>query len=157
MKRILILLAVLIAAVVAVKAAEPEPVRWRTIVKQTGPDTGTVTFRALVGEGWHLYGTELPADGPRPTTFDLSGSRGVKFTGEPTPVRAAVKARDELFGATLEWWDANIDFVVPFTLTSPDDARLEATISYMACNGETCRPPKAEKIATPIRFKTQDK
>ncbi len=156
MKRLFSLAFLLLVMALTAIASQPQsPVRWRTIIKQTGPDCGTVTFRALVGEGWHLYGTILPEDGPKPTTFDLSESTGVVFDGVPSPKRDAVKAVDELFGAEMEWWDANIDFSVNFHVTDAENAFLKAQISYMACNGVTCRPPTTENIATSIRLKSE--
>ncbi len=49
------------------------------IVKATGPNQGTVTFRALIEKGWHLYGLELPKDGPKPTEFNLEGSKDIEL------------------------------------------------------------------------------
>ncbi len=149
-------LIVLIIGAAAVCAASPEttPVRWRTIVKTTGPDTGTVTFKALVAQGWHLYGLEVPEGGPKPTSFNLSGSQDITFTGEPVPSREPLKVNDPLFGMTLTWWDANVEFTVPFKVTGPAP-RIECKINYMSCDGNTCMPPKTESIATPVKLKQQ--
>lgn len=130
-----------------------QPVRWRTIIKTTGADTGTVTFKALVTPGWHLYGLDIPEGGPKATAFDLSGSTGIRFTGAVTPARAAAEVADPLFGMTLSWWDSNIDFTVPFKVTDPAKARLSAKITYMTCDGNTCRPPTTENIAVAVKLK----
>lgn len=157
LRRLFALLTLAVAACVAVFAAEPEvqPVRWRTIIKTTGANTGTVTFRALLAPGWHLYGLDIPKGGPKATSFDLSGCEGVKFDGKLTPARKALKVNDPLFGMTLTWWDANIDFTVPFTVTDAAKARITAKITYMACDGTSCRPPATENISTPVKLKKQ--
>ena len=80
--------------VFALSVSAQQPVRWRTIVKTTGADTGTVTFKALVTPGWHLYGLDIPEGGPKATSFDLSGSAGIKFTGPVSPTRNAVEVKD---------------------------------------------------------------
>lgn len=160
MKRLLsimILLAALFAAAQPPQPSGTAPVRWRTIVKQTGDDTGTVTFRALIADGWHMYGLEMPAGGPKATSFDLGASTGVIFDGVPAPSRRPLTVDDPLFGMTLQWWDANVDFTVPFRLSGDGTPVLKATVSYMTCDGNTCRPPARETIATPIRFKTTGK
>ena len=61
----------LLAGIVSALAAQGDnPVRWRTIVKAGADGNGTVTFRALISPGWHLYGLELPEGGPKATNFE---------------------------------------------------------------------------------------
>ncbi|MCM1066073.1 MAG: protein-disulfide reductase DsbD N-terminal domain-containing protein [Muribaculaceae bacterium] len=155
LRKIALTLLLIIAALLPLAAAEPgvAPVRWRTIIKTTGPNTGTVTFRALVAPGWHLYAQELPAGGPKPTTFALDGSSGLRFDGPVKASRPALEVQDPLFGMTLAWWDANVDFTVPFTVTDEASARINAKITYMACDGTSCMPPATESIATPVKLK----
>lgn len=96
---------------------------------------------------------ELPDNGPKPTTFDLSGSTGIEFTGKVTPSRAAIEAVDPLFDARLGWWDSKVEFTVPFRVTDAAKATLKCTINYMSCDGTTCRPPSRENISTPVKLK----
>ena len=114
-----ILLLLLVTGIFASNSAEPsvKPVKWRTIIKTTGPDSGTVTFKAIIAPGWHLYALTLPEGGPKPTSFDLSESKGIKLGSAVTPSRKAIETDDPLFGMKLAWWDANVDFTVPFTIT----------------------------------------
>lgn len=145
----------LVFAVFALGAAGPaaKPVKWRTIIKTTGPESGVVTFKAIVAPGWHLYDMTLPEGGPKPTAFDLSASKGLRFDGPVKPSRKALAADDPMFGMKLAWWDANVDFTVPFTVVDPATAHLAAKITYMACDGSTCRPPSTENIGTPVKLK----
>ena len=127
------------------------PVRWRSFVKTAADGTGTVTFRALVAPGWHLYGLSIPEGGPKATSFDLKEGTGVRFTAPVTPKREPVAIDDPLFGMTLTWWDSNIEFTVPFKITDKDTAKIDCKISYMACDGSSCRPPKTENISIPVK------
>ncbi len=153
LRRLFTALFLLFVGAAALCAAGPSdtPVRWRTIVKATGPDTGTVTFKALISEGWHLYGLTVPEGGPKPTSFDLKGSSDVTFMGKIQPSRKPLTIHDPLFGLKLDWWDANVEFTVPFKVTG-DAPRIECKINYMSCDGNTCRPPKTETIATPVKL-----
>ncbi len=147
------LLIIIMSALVAWSAAYADdvvPVRWRTIIKMSSPTEGTVTFRALVASGWHLYGLELPAGGPKATKFDLSGSTGVEFTDSVKPTRTPLSADDPMFGMTLTWWDSNIEFKVRFRLTGENNPTIKAAIAYMCCDGSSCRPPKTERISAPV-------
>ncbi len=127
------------------------PVRWRSFVRPASDGTYTLTFRALVAPGWHLYGLDMPEDGPKPTTFNLTESTGVEFIGKLEPSRKPLTVSDPLFGIDLQWWDTNIEFVVPFKVTDPTEACIKAQISFMTCDGNTCRPPKTENISIPVK------
>lgn len=152
MKRIFSILLALVAVAVCA-AAQGAPVKWRTFIRTTDAEHGTVVFRAIIEPGWHLYAMELPDNGPKPTTFDLSGSTGIEFTGKVTPSRAAIEAVDPLFDARLGWWDSKVEFTVPFRVTDAAKATLKCTINYMSCDGTTCRPPSRENISTPVKLK----
>lgn len=145
------ILSALILAISAMAADLATPVRWRTFVKTAPDGTGTVTFRALVAPGWHLYGLDIPDGGPKATSFDLKGSTGVKFTGPVKPAREPLTIDDAMFGMKLTWWDANVDFTVPFKITDKSQARIDCKISFMTCDGESCRPPKTESISVPVK------
>lgn len=122
-----------------------EPIRWRMSVKMTGDDCGTVTLRALVEPGWHLYGTSLPENGPRPTRFDFKLT-GVTLDGAMTPSKSLVHHDDPLFGMELSWWDENVEFTQPFKVVNREGARISVTVNYMGCNDATCLPPKSQTL-----------
>lgn len=151
----IILLLVALSTSLAATAAEPAtaPVRWRTIIKTTGTDTGTITFKALVAPGWHLYGLDLPKGGPKPTTFDFEGCKGIRVGRTPKPSREPLEVDDPMFGMKLRWWDANVEFTVPFVMTDPAIAQLVCKINYMACDGNNCLPPTTETISLPVKLK----
>ena len=130
---------------------DQQPVRWRSFVKVQADGTGELTVKALVEPGWHLYGLELPKGGPKPTSFDFAGSTGVKFTGKLMPKRNPLTVKDDLFGMELQWWDANIEFVIPFKLES-DNATYKCTINYMTCDGNTCQPPTSQTLTGKIKL-----
>lgn len=124
------------------------PVRWSAEVERA--DTCAVTFTAVLNPGWHLYALELPEGGPRPTEIDLTGSRGMTVVGTPEPSRAAAEIDDEMFGMRLAWWDGEVSFRVPFVIVDAADACIEARITYMVCNAESCRPPHTQSFSIPM-------
>ncbi len=144
MKKILFILSFIILAAVSVQAQEA--IRWRMAVKMTSDTEGVVTLRALVSDGWHLYGTSLPENGPKPTVFNFSGSTGVKFTGDIRSSRKPLTVEDKMFGMTLNWWDANVEFTRTFKVEKKDGAKIVAGIEYMGCNDKTCLPPKKQTL-----------
>lgn len=149
MKKTLLLLMLLLTAIGA--TAQTAAVKWRTSVRLTSATEGIVTVRAIIPEGWHLYGLTMPEGGPRATSLDFSGSRGVKFAGDIKAESAYTTARDEAFGMDLQWWTGRVAFTQRFRLTGDAaDARINIKINYMMCNGANCMPPRTENISAPI-------
>lgn len=144
MKRILLMFFAVVLGVVAMSAQEP--IRWRMSVKMTSDTEGVVTLRAIVDEGWHLYGTLLPENGPKPTVFNFTGSAGVKFSGNLIPSRKPVTVEDKMFEMTLSWWDTNVEFTRHFTVEKKEGAKIVANVQFMACNDQNCMPPKTQTL-----------
>jgi thiol:disulfide interchange protein DsbD len=46
-----------------------EPIKWSTELKKTSETSANVIIRATIEDGWHLYGLNIPKDGPRATTI----------------------------------------------------------------------------------------
>lgn len=136
------------------------PVKWRVTARMTSSDGGIITVKATMAPGWHLYSTAIPDGGPKPTVIDLSRSAGVRINGQLIPSKKTVDKLDKNFGVKLGYWEDSVTFSAPFKLVGPrENARVSASISYMACDDNTCMPPKKLEISAtvlPIR-KSADK
>lgn len=148
MKRLLLIFTILTALGAVARAQAP--IRWRLSVKMTDDTTGIATVRALISEGWHLYGMTMPEDGPRPTRFITDASESIEFTGDASPSVAAAEVYDPMAEATVTRWDSNVSFTLPFTVTGNDPV-IKITVSYMGCNDTTCLPPSAETLTYKIK------
>ena len=131
-------------------AEASQPIKWRMSVKMTSPKSGTVTLRAIIDPGWHLYGMTLPKNGPVPTTFDFSASRGIEFTENSfTPARPTQQKDDPNFGIKIGAWEKEITFTRHFVLTGKiEDALVSGTVRFMGCNDKNCLPPKTQTFKT---------
>ncbi len=112
-----------------------EPVEWSIETTTMTDSTATIALTATIEAGWHLYATELPADGPRPTTFTLTGAESI------TPIvadRAATSSYDENFMMELSYYENKVTFSQEVLLRG--NASVE--VNYMVCNDENCLPAK---------------
>lgn len=144
------LLFILTVVAIAMAATAQNPVRWRTTVKMTSPTEGEIVIKALVSDGWHLYGLDMPDGGPKATSFDFSGSAGIKTVGKVCPSTEPISQEDPLFGQKLSWWGSNVSFVQRFKVTDNSKGAIKVAISFMSCNGETCTPPRTEIVTATI-------
>ena len=148
MKKTLLLILAVVA--MAMSAVAQNPVRWRTVVKMTSPTEGEIVIKALVDNGWHLYGLDMPDGGPKATRFDFSASTGIKTVGDIRPSSEPVAKMDPLFGQKLSWWDSNVNFTQRFKVTDKSKGAIKVAITFMSCNGETCTPPRTETVTANI-------
>ncbi len=132
MKRIL-LYACLVLGLTA-QAQIYEPIQWSVATESLTDSTVTLSLTATIEEGWHLYATELPEDGPRPTSFTLTNAEALSPI---TANKEAIRAYDENFMMELAYYAGKVTF------TQEILARGAATVAvtYMACNDMNCLPP----------------
>lgn len=131
---------------------EKAPVTWRAVARMTSADQGFIRFTATMNEGWHLYGMDMPADGPRATTFNIARVNGLSLLGKPKADREPLKKQDNMFNATLEYWEGKVVFTQKFKLSKKADAIkfIKCSVSYMGCNDQTCLPPATKEFTLKI-------
>jgi len=149
-KSLLILFSLIFACAVTVSAQGNSPFTWRANVKMINKTEGEIIVKVDVPAGWHLYGTDLPKGGPKPTAFDFSKSSGVKLIGKTIPSVKPVSKDDKMFNLKLTYWTGNVTFRQKFKVTDSSKARIEGTVTYMGCNDNTCSPPSTFKISKPV-------
>jgi thiol:disulfide interchange protein DsbD len=140
-KKIVTLLVILIG-IDSMQAQKREPVTWSVSVTEAGENGATVALAATIEKGWHLYGLQLPDDGPHATsvTFDLPD--GVAPDGGLTPSHAAVEKFDAIFSLNLPWWDSEVTLTQRLTVKDGHAHDISGTIRFQACNGQTCIAPQ---------------
>lgn len=143
MKYRLLTLISLFATVIAASAQILNPINWTTSIEMTSETKGVIKFAATIEDGWHLYSTTLPDDGPNPTTVTYDKLEGVELVGDLTPSRPAPETVDVVFNLKLGWWTDNVTLSQEFKLTSASYA-VEGYLSYQGCNDESCIPPTKE-------------
>ena len=63
---------------------EVPPVKWSGTARLTSPTEGVVTLTASMADGWHLYGVDMPENGPKPTRFKFEVAKGLELIGKLT-------------------------------------------------------------------------
>lgn len=134
-----------ISAVAAI-AAPPSNVNWSVTVDSLSPREGRIVWTAVINEGWHIYGDEMPSlpdtPMPNPTSFETDAVEGLTFTSPLTPSRPASKHYDDVLKLNLPWWDGTVAFSRDFRLDDGVNAvAIKGTVRYMACNNNSCTPP----------------
>ena len=117
-----------------------EPVHWGSSFSQKDK-TLTVSFSASIDKTFHLYGTDVPEDGPQRTEFHFEKVEGLTQVGTPQVAAGqAITRQDETFGMRLSYFEDKVTFTQTFRIDSEAWA-LEGYVYYMACNDGMCTPP----------------
>lgn len=131
----------------AVKVTKPQPVKWFAVAERVSPTKAKVTVKAIIQDGWHIYGFDMPDGGPMATGIEFSLPKGVKPDGKLKPSRQASRKFDVLFDSEVEFWTGKeIVFTQYLKLEGAkagDAVGLKCTVSFMGCNDDTCLPPKS--------------
>lgn len=124
------------------EAALVEPVKWSFSIEMLNDTEGKFIASASVESGWHLYGTNLPDGGPKPTKINFSQVSGAELVGGVMPSIAPKEAVDEIFNLKLSWWGSDVTLVQHFKLAKQSSgAKFVGDVSYQACNDRTCIAP----------------
>ncbi len=137
-----LLILVLAGFFATVSAQRLDPITWSASVEGNSADGASVTLTAKIEKGWHLYGLDLPADGPNAThiTFDLP--TGVELDGELVPSRSPIEKYDPIFSLKLSWWDSDVAFTQRLKITDGMAHNIAVKVFFQGCNDQTCISPQ---------------
>ena len=78
MRRIITTIMLLLGIMIPTIAQIKSPVKFAVKQKQVSEREFDVIFSGTISNGWHVYSTGLPDDGPVSASFHLEDSRNVK-------------------------------------------------------------------------------
>ena len=137
MKKLLFTLLLFVAS--AVYGQMETPVTISSTVDVAGNEA-TLTFKAAIEAGWHLYSTNLPAGGPTSATVEFETLEGAELLGALVPGAGEIEKDDPIFGMKVKYYENEAAFTQKVKLLG-GKYRLQGYLRYGACNDETCLPP----------------
>ena len=137
-RNILLILFTLLFSLTAM--AQQNPVHFSVQQKQVSPTEVEVVFSAKIDQGWHVYSTNLPADGPTSATLHLDKSEGVTPVGKLTARGKELNVYDKTFEMKLRYFENSVGFVQRYKITAKTYS-IKGYLEYGACNDEMCLPP----------------
>lgn len=119
-----------------------EPIKWSADFKVDGSEA-TLTLRAKIDDGWHLYATELPPIdfGPSPTSVIYNVTDGLSRKGSLVSSPAPIEVYEEMFEGNVRFWEKSVTLTQKFNVTGA--VKIEGYVEYQACNDQNCIPPSS--------------
>lgn len=134
-------LTVLLAMFTLAAAAQmQDPVHFKVSQKKVSPTELEVIFTGRIDNGWHVYSTGLPADGPISASLHTEKAEGVKVEGKLSHRGKEISQYDKMFGMTLRYFEHSVTFVQKYKITGKT-YNVKGYLEYGACNDENCIPP----------------
>lgn len=130
----------LLLSALSLSAQIYDPIKWSFEHNKLSDSAGELVLKATIDEGWHLYGTQLPEDGPIATSFVFEQLQDVALDGDLIVPDGLVRQYDPNFDMELNWYEKEAVFVQKVKYTG-DAPALSGYVNFMACNDETCLPP----------------
>ena len=133
----LLLIAIVAFSSIAAVAQPMDPVQWSTSVESAGESQYKILFKASVDEGWHIYDMgPYEVGGPMATTFTIEEESKLKFEGEITASKQAIREQNEVYGMEIGYYEG--DVVFSGVVKAESGALLNVTVDWMACNEANC-------------------
>ena len=120
--------------------AQQNPVHFSVQQKQVSPTEVEVIFTAKIDQGWHVYSTNLPADGPTSASLHVDKAEGVTPVGKLTTRGKELNVYDKTFEMKLRYFENSVGFVQRYKITAKNYS-IKGYLEYGACNDEMCLPP----------------
>lgn len=115
-------------------------------------DVVELTIQASIGDGWHIYSSDLNPDiGPIPTTIKLKTSSDYAVVGAPVPV-GVHEIYEEVWGAKVRQFEEKAVFKQKVKVLQPNPS-ITLTVEYQACSDKdgTCLPPAETELQTTVK------
>lgn len=153
-KYLFCLVAFLFVSVIA--WAQPKnPVHWTFEANYLGNDEYNLIFSAKIDEGWNTYSPFTGEDGPVPTSINYDSEEDFELIGKIEEFTAKPENRkegvDPLFdNAIVIKYKNDLTLVQKIKSTNPDLV-ISGYIESMACDAESCLPPRAEDFEISLK------
>lgn len=128
-------------------------ISWKFSLQDKGNGEVEVVADATIQQGWHMYDSEIPDNGPYPTSLSFDEIKGAEAVGEFHAVgkQATVKF-DPVFNMNIGTFDNSARFVQRIKVTDKEAFSIAGDVRAQACDDKSCTPP----LPVDFSFKSTD-
>ncbi len=142
-----------------------DPVEWETKVNKVSETEYQLIFEAYIEDYWHLYSTNMPAEGPNPTSFSFENAGEQFQLNGDISESESVTEFDPIFEMDLSFFSKKATFTQNISVNDEVLGVINAEVEYQACDDQTCiydskkfkfLIPKPKTVATPASEKVEE-
>ena len=149
MKKIIVFLVVFLGFSTSI-LAQLETVKWSTSIEKHADNEYTITYKATISDGWHLYSQHLPDNGPIPTAFTFVDSdKDYTLIGKTEETEPHIEF-DEVFQMETPFFADKAEFKQRIKLLKKDINTVKAVVEFQTCDDKTCIFEPGYEIVTSL-------
>lgn len=130
--------------------AQESTVVWSSTLEKNNASEYTLTLKAALTEGWHLYSQHLPEGGPLPTVFTFENEKNLYQLIGKTEESETHSSYEEIFKMETFYFENIAIFKQKIKLLSQEFSQLTIVASYQTCNDEACTFEPGEEIVVSL-------
>ena len=147
MKKVLLFIFALLTTGI-LNAQIQRPVKWDITCSEIDKNnTITISFKASIDDGWHIYGMDMPKEGPIPTSFNFTSKKGATPAGSTTTNKKTKCGMDNLFNLELCEYSGEVTFQQKMKVSKENGYKIAGYVEYMACDNSNCLSPTKEEFS----------
>jgi thiol:disulfide interchange protein DsbD len=113
-------------------------ISWETSVSAQSETEYTLTFKANLKDGWHLYSQHLPEGGPLATVFTFENENtDYKRIGN-TEESVTHTSYEEIFEMETSYFEKKALFIQKIKLLKSDISSIQISAAYQTCDDQAC-------------------
>ena len=117
-------------------------ISWKFSLQDKGNGEIELVADATIQQGWHMYDSKIPDNGPYPTSLSFDELKGAEVLGDfhATGKQATVKY-DPVFQMNIGTFDSSAKFIQRLKVTDKDNFSVAGDVRAQACDDQSCTPP----------------
>lgn len=118
-----------------------KPVKAEAGIENIANDSVRLYFDLSISEGWHVYSTGLPSDGPTSASIEFDSIVGAVADGNLLFQGEEHAMMDQIFEMEVRYFEKKVRFYQDLKVVS-DDYLLKGVFTFGACDDVSCLPPQ---------------
>jgi thiol:disulfide interchange protein len=115
-----------------------KPVKWSFSVRDVDETHVDLIFIASITPPWHMYGLNIPENGPIPASIHFNDPKGFTLAAKPTQAPKPEIVDDKIFNMKLELHKGQVTFTQRIRKTQTDSIIISGSLEFMTCNDMQC-------------------
>lgn len=140
MKRTILSLMAILIFIATSHSQIIQPVKWTFSTRQITHDQVDLVFKATIQSPWHMYGLNIPENGPIPASINFSATKGFELLGKPSQSPKPEIVDDKIFNMKLELHSGQVTFTQRIRIVQRDSVVITGVLDYMTCSDVQCVP-----------------
>ncbi len=146
------MLSVFIALSIAVCSSQVfNPVKWKYRIEESDNENADLYFTAKIDKGWHLYGLNIPDNGPVATSITFKDTTAFEILGKPVSLNKPDIKYDPYFDMNLELFSNELMLKQRIKKRTKSNFQITGYIEFMSCDDQRCLPPKEEEFSFNVK------